>query len=67
MALLHRHGGHCSSCGGGRCGALLGTQGVAAAQSGLKSGLFHDLARIAIGTLPAFDILLVEQRIEGAR
>ena len=65
MVLLHRYGGHCSSRGGGRCGALPGTQGVAAAQGGLKSGLFHDLARIAIGALPAFNALVVKQGVEG--
>ena len=67
MVLLHGYGRHCGSCGSSGRGALSGAQRVAASQGGLKSALLHDLPRLVVGPLFAFDILLVEQRIEGAR
>ena len=65
MVLLHGHRGQRGRSGSTRRGALFGAQGIATAQSGLKSALFHDLARIAIGALPAFNALVVKQGVEG--
>ena len=50
---LHRYGGHCRQPRRRPVWrSLPGTQGIGEAQSGLKSALFHDSARIAIAPSP---------------